>query len=317
MLSSTEKSSSPRHGFTLIELLVVIGIIAVLISILLPTLSSARKAAQSTACLSNCRQIALAAVMHSNESKQGIYIPTFDYANDSLAHLSPKYLKSANVGVCPGTLNVIRPNAFMAKATALSRYGWEPILTDLTSGSSSAGDQDGGISYEIWGWFPCAVKFPDGRFFPVTMSKAPWLQRGLTDPGQPGWGWTPDMGGMNGWSSTKLGNQFVIKTNKNTKRPQTVILVIDGDRDNNTPPDHYNNWPEKHNNHGNKGFNAGFADGHAEMIPKGPGMIRAYLDSGNANPRVLNPFVYGQLKGLTTTSTGSGINRVDTWVMGS
>ena len=321
MMNESMSESNPvgrrrRAGaFTLVELLVVIGIIAVLIAILLPTLIGARRSAQSAACLSNLRQIALAAVMHANENKHGIYIPTFDYGNDSLAHLWPKYLKSPQVGRCPATVNVIRPDVMMATATANSRYGFSPIPLDLTRGSSSAADEQGGISYEVWGWFPCAIKFPDGRFFPVTRSQAPWLQRGLNDPGQAGWGWTPTMGGMNAWSPTKLSHQFVIKTNKNARRPHTVILVIDGDRDNNTPG-RYNNWPEKHNNHGDKGFNAAFADGHAALIAKGPEMIKAYLDSGNANPRVLDPLVYGQLKGLTTSSTGSGINRIDTWVIG-
>lgn len=69
-------------GFTLVELLVVIGIIALLIGILLPTLSKARESANRAVCASNQRQIVLAILTYASEHKQRLPGPCIASVND-------------------------------------------------------------------------------------------------------------------------------------------------------------------------------------------------------------------------------------------
>jgi len=107
--------SRSKPGFTLVELLVVIGIIALLISILLPSLNAAREQGRTVKCLSNMKNMGLGMTMYMNDYKgrlmpseiepNGVLTPGrfwFNFLSDG------KYLKATNkegnsVYVCPST----------------------------------------------------------------------------------------------------------------------------------------------------------------------------------------------------------------------
>jgi prepilin-type processing-associated H-X9-DG protein/prepilin-type N-terminal cleavage/methylation domain-containing protein len=68
-----------NDGFTLVELLVVFAIVAILASILLPSLAHGRKAANRVRCVENLRQLGLATQMYWNENED----LTFRYLSGS------------------------------------------------------------------------------------------------------------------------------------------------------------------------------------------------------------------------------------------
>jgi prepilin-type processing-associated H-X9-DG protein/prepilin-type N-terminal cleavage/methylation domain-containing protein len=95
--------TTKRTAFTLVELLVVIGIIALLISILMPALSKARRQATSIQCQSNLRQIAIGAFMYiqDNQNKMIPYSLVIAGTTTYWPALEAHYLPNQKCWVCP------------------------------------------------------------------------------------------------------------------------------------------------------------------------------------------------------------------------
>ena len=87
-----------RSAFTLVELLVVIAIIGVLVALLLPGLTAARRAAANTTCAAQLRQLTAATVMYLNEHR---HYPDADAI--------PAFAGPAPVCVRKGVLNAVGP----------------------------------------------------------------------------------------------------------------------------------------------------------------------------------------------------------------
>jgi prepilin-type N-terminal cleavage/methylation domain-containing protein/prepilin-type processing-associated H-X9-DG protein len=208
-----------RKGFTLIELLVVIAIIAILAAILFPVFARAREKARQSSCLSNMKQLGLAALMYTQDYDEILPRDDHDSNGDGDENegdatwrgmINP-YCKNSQVFICPSH----KPAATVFDGrwndlTQNASYGWNvahhepgaptPVYTGIALAQlqdassvilifeSNGSHQVGPFSNERWvptdAW---ALRHNGGANYAFADGHAKWLKPDQIDP--PGGDW--------------------------------------------------------------------------------------------------------------------------------
>jgi prepilin-type processing-associated H-X9-DG protein len=194
---------STARAFALVELLVVIGIIAILLGILLPTLGRARRAAQTTQCLSNIRQLNMALSAYAQANKYKIF-PYYNGTNILwqvliLPYITPRAAK----------LDLYTNNATTAPLVIKMQLGetvyFCPTGRDPLNGVNISGGGASGTAFNCWG--PVNSNFTNGMMGSYGFNG--WLYRlGVSTPGDDLALLTNAGTGVAGWTTTRAADSM-------------------------------------------------------------------------------------------------------------
>lgn len=255
-----------RSGFTLVELLVVIGIIAVLISILLPSLARARAAALNVQCLSNLRQIGIGILGYASSNRGAYPMPMAQASNlvseavdgvkvdpnfvgyedpvgsDNWIITNPVNGKLGNAFNCPSSFATGEPEIHRSRmqyGLNSSSQGWAQAFLKTTSGTAK-----GNLGLKL-----SQVVNPTDKVIAMD-----WPFEMIRRDNQP----------MFGLTTVNTPLDFVPGAGSNGVQMGTVQLVLYG------VYDYSGNWRDflegRHGSPGQKQLNALYADGHAASI---------------------------------------------------
>lgn len=216
---------SRARGFTLIELLVVIAIIAILAAILFPVFARARAKAQQNNCLSNVKQIALAAIMYSTDYDERHVVwgrwdlaavfpepAGFDNSTAGIAwpsRLLP-YIKNTQIMKCPSQSDN-KINYMIVAQQGCAQYGYW-LQSKISSAAErimfvegNKGGQPGcwqgspGLVYQQYGYINAGGTYPqrsphnEGSNCGFFDGHAKWIsEQSLINPANVVW-WQPDV----------------------------------------------------------------------------------------------------------------------------
>ncbi len=148
-----------KKAFTLIELLVTIAIIAILASILLPSLNKAKTAARGISCLNQIKQ--LGTMISSYEQDSGGWGPAnqrMDINGFSAAHYWPRTLfrtgymskSGTRILVCPERTNYYRANVLLGSADEVDKDGNNWGAAQYGMNRYFIGERGGGNQYYLY-----------------------------------------------------------------------------------------------------------------------------------------------------------------------